>query len=44
MPERRSPPGGFRESCDDGGCIHAEFGTRPLPILGLDDDLALEYV
>ena len=46
MPERQSlpAPGGFRESCHGGGCIQAGFGTRPFPILGLDDGLALEYV
>ena len=36
MPERQSlpAPGGFRESCHDGGGIHAGFETRPFPILG----------
>ncbi len=45
MPERQSlpAPGGFRESLQ-GVCIHAGFGTRPFPILVLDDGLALEYV
>ena len=33
-------PGDFRERLQDGG-IHASLKARPLPILGLDDGLAV---
>jgi hypothetical protein len=34
-------PGDFSERLHDGSCIHASLKARPLPIIALDNSLAL---